>query len=48
MRRAFAEEDLVVRVAGDTIALAPALIASEAEIARMVDGVRAVLGERLS
>jgi len=47
MRRAFAEEDLVIRVSGDTIALAPALIASESDIARMVEGVRSVLG-RLS
>jgi beta-alanine--pyruvate transaminase len=44
LSRAFAEEDLVLRVSGDTIALAPALIASESEIARMVEGVRAVLG----
>ena len=41
--RAFHDEDLVVRVGGDTIALAPALIASESDITRMVDGVRAVL-----
>jgi beta-alanine--pyruvate transaminase len=47
MRRAFAEENMVIRISGDTIALAPALIASESDVARMVDGVRAVLG-RLS
>jgi beta-alanine--pyruvate transaminase len=47
MRRAFAEENMVIRVSGDTIALAPALIAGESDIARMVEGVRAVL-ERLS
>jgi beta-alanine--pyruvate transaminase len=41
--RAFHDENLVVRVGGDTIALAPALIASESEIARMIDGMRAVL-----
>ena len=46
MRRAFAEEDMVVRVGGDTIALAPALIVTEEEIARMVGGVRRIL-ERL-
>jgi beta-alanine--pyruvate transaminase len=46
LTRAFAEEDLVLRVSGDTVALAPALVASEAEIARMVEGLRAVL-ERL-
>jgi adenosylmethionine-8-amino-7-oxononanoate aminotransferase len=33
-----------VRISGDTIVLIPALIASEGEIARMVDAVRAVLG----
>jgi beta-alanine--pyruvate transaminase len=43
LSRAFAEEDLVLRVSGDTVALAPALIASESEIARMVEGLRAVL-----
>jgi beta-alanine--pyruvate transaminase len=43
LTRAFAEENLVLRVSGDTVALAPALIASEAEIARMVEGLRTVL-----
>jgi beta-alanine--pyruvate transaminase len=43
LSRAFAEEDLVLRVSGDTVALAPALIASESEIARMVEGLCAVL-----
>jgi beta-alanine--pyruvate transaminase len=47
MRRAYFDEDLVIRVSGDTIALAPALIAGESDIARMVEGVRAVLS-RLS
>jgi beta-alanine--pyruvate transaminase len=41
--RAFHDQSMVIRVGGDTIALAPALIASEAEITRMVEGVRAVL-----
>ena len=40
---AFFDENLVVRISGDTIVLIPALIASEAEIGRMVDGVRSVL-----
>jgi len=44
LSRAFAEEYLVLRVSGDTIALAPALVASESDIARMVEGLRAVLG----
>ena len=43
LTRAFAEQNLVLRVSGDTIALAPALIVSEAEIARMIEGIRAVL-----
>ena len=41
--RAFHDQDMVIRVGGDTIALAPALIATEDEITRMVEGVRAVL-----
>ncbi len=43
LTRAFFEEDIVVRISGDTIVLIPALIASESEIARMVDAVRNVL-----
>jgi beta-alanine--pyruvate transaminase len=43
IRHAFHDEDMVIRVGGDTIALAPALIVSEDEITRMVEGVRAVL-----
>jgi beta-alanine--pyruvate transaminase len=43
LTRAFADENLVLRVSGDTIALAPALVASEAEIACMVEGVDRVL-----
>ena len=47
MRRAYFDESMVIRVSGDTIALAPALIATESDIARMVEGVRSVLS-RLS
>ena len=43
MRRCFADENLVVRVSGDTIALAPALIATDADIDRIVEGVRNAL-----
>ncbi len=43
MRRCFADENLVVRISGDTIALAPALIATEDDISRIVDGVRNAL-----
>jgi beta-alanine--pyruvate transaminase len=44
---AFFEEDLVIRVVGDTIALAPALIATESDIASIAERVGRVLG-RLS
>jgi len=44
IRRAFAEEDLVVRLGGDTIALSPPFIVSEAEITRIVESIRAILG----
>jgi beta-alanine--pyruvate transaminase len=40
----FFDENVVVRLSGDTVVLIPALIASESEIARMVEAVRAVLG----
>ncbi|MGD0142893.1 MAG: aspartate aminotransferase family protein [Rhizomicrobium sp.] len=43
MRRAFAEENLVIRISGDTIALSPPLIATESDIGRMVEGIRAIL-----
>jgi beta-alanine--pyruvate transaminase len=43
IQRAFHDQDMVIRAGGDTIALAPALIASQDEIVRMVDGVRAIL-----
>jgi beta-alanine--pyruvate transaminase len=47
LRRAFEDEHMVLRVGGDTVALAPALIASDSDIARMVEGIRSVL-ERLN
>jgi beta-alanine--pyruvate transaminase len=40
---AFFDEDLVIRVVGDTLVLAPALIASEADIAAIVDKVAHLL-----
>ena len=43
MVRCFEEESLVLRLAGDTLVLCPALIASEDEIARMVEAIHAVL-----
>lgn len=42
IKHAFEDENLVIRVSGDTIALAPALIASEDDIGRMIEGLRAV------
>ena len=47
LQRAFFDENMVVRISGDTIVLIPSLIANESEIVRMVEGVRAVL-ERVS
>jgi beta-alanine--pyruvate transaminase len=44
MCKAFAEENLVIRISGDTIALSPPLIATESDIGRIVDGIRAILG----
>jgi len=44
LQSAFFEEDMVVRISGDTIVLIPALIASDAEIGRMAGGVKKVLG----
>jgi beta-alanine--pyruvate transaminase len=45
LQRAFFDESMVVRISTDTIVLIPATIASEAEIARMTDGVRSVLNK---
>ncbi|HLH96862.1 MAG TPA: aspartate aminotransferase family protein [Xanthobacteraceae bacterium] len=43
MIRAFAEENLMVRVTGDTIALTPPLIVSEAEVAEIFARVKRVI-----
>jgi adenosylmethionine-8-amino-7-oxononanoate aminotransferase len=43
MVRCFEEENLVVRLSGDTLVLSPALVASEDEIARMAEAIHAVL-----
>jgi beta-alanine--pyruvate transaminase len=43
IRRAFFEENIMLRVGGDTIALGPALIAEQSHIERLVDGVDRVL-----
>ncbi len=47
IRRAFLDENIVLRVGGDTIALGPALIAEQSHIERLVAGVERVL-RRLS
>ena len=43
MDRAFREHDLVVRVTGDTIALSPPLIVTEAQIGEIADKLRSLL-----
>ncbi|HEY1963268.1 MAG TPA: aspartate aminotransferase family protein [Rhizomicrobium sp.] len=43
IRIAFAEQDMVIRVSGDTIALSPPLIASESDLAQIADRIRGVL-----
>jgi beta-alanine--pyruvate transaminase len=43
MERAFQDEDLVIRFTGDTLALAPALIVSEAQIAEIFDKTARVI-----
>ena len=44
MERAFAEEDLLIRIAGETIALSPPLVVSEAQIGEIFDKVGRVIG----
>jgi beta-alanine--pyruvate transaminase len=43
MDRAFRDEDLMIRITGDTLALCPPLIVSEAQIAEMFDKVARVI-----
>jgi beta-alanine--pyruvate transaminase len=43
MERAFHDEDLVIRIAGDTLAIAPPLIVSEAEIGEIFEKVARVV-----
>ncbi len=43
MLSCFWDEDLLIRVTGDTIALSPPLIVSEAQVAEMIDKLRRVL-----
>ena len=39
MQRAFYDEDLVIRIGGETIAIAPSLIVSEAQIGEIFEKV---------
>jgi beta-alanine--pyruvate transaminase len=43
MERAFQDEDLVIRITGDTLAIAPPLIVSEAQIGEIFDKVARVI-----
>jgi beta-alanine--pyruvate transaminase len=43
MERAFHDEDLVIRVGGETIAIAPPLIVSEAQIAEIFEKLARVI-----
>jgi beta-alanine--pyruvate transaminase len=43
MQHAFGEEGLMIRVTGDTIALSPPLIVSEAQIGEVFDKVARVI-----
>jgi beta-alanine--pyruvate transaminase len=43
MDRAFHDEDLVIRIAGDTLAIAPPLVVSEAQIGEIFDKVGRVI-----
>ena len=43
MLHLFEDENLVLRLSGDTLVLAPSLIASQSDIARMSDAIRSVL-----
>jgi adenosylmethionine-8-amino-7-oxononanoate aminotransferase len=47
IQHAFWDENLVVRVSGDTIALSPPLIASEPDLGDMVERIRRVLQKML-
>jgi beta-alanine--pyruvate transaminase len=43
MERAFHDEDLVIRITGDTLAIAPPLIVSETEIGEIFEKVARVI-----
>jgi len=43
IQRAFFEENMVVRVSGDTLALSPPLTASEYDLSQIIERIRRVL-----
>ena len=43
IQRAFFDENLVLRVSGDTIAVSPPLIVSESDLSNVVERIRRVL-----
>ncbi|HLH50354.1 MAG TPA: aspartate aminotransferase family protein, partial [Roseiarcus sp.] len=43
MERAFQDEDLVIRISGDTLAIAPPLIVSEAQVGEIFEKVGRVI-----
>ena len=43
MERAFHDEDLVIRITGDTLAIAPPLIVSEAQVAEIFEKTARVI-----
>jgi beta-alanine--pyruvate transaminase len=43
LQKCFFEQNMVVRISGDTVVLIPALITTDTELARMAEGVRTVL-----
>jgi beta-alanine--pyruvate transaminase len=43
MERAFHDEDLLIRITGDTLAIAPPLMVSEAQIAEIFDKTARVI-----
>ena len=43
MERAFGEESIMIRIAGDTLALSPPLIVSEAQIAEIFEKLARVI-----
>ena len=45
IKLAFHEQNMVIRVGGDTIALSPPLIATESDVSKIIDGIRGILSK---